>query len=73
MKAASKQALADAKWALMPEYVQGLSGDDHAYVIDGGSLLHQIPWQKGSTYNKICQKYTDYVCNAALWTGFSCV
>jgi len=61
MKAASKPALADAIWALMPEDVQGLSGDDHAYVIDGGSLLHRIPWQKGSTYNKIYQKYTDYV------------
>ena len=30
-------------------------------VVDGGSLLHRIPWQKGSTYNSICQKYTDYV------------
>jgi len=40
MKAASKPTLADAIWALMPEDVQGLSGDDHAYVIDGGSSLH---------------------------------
>jgi len=52
MKAANKPALADTIWALMPEDVQGLSD---VYVIDGSSLLHRIPWQKGSTYNKICQ------------------
>ncbi len=28
---------------------------------DGGALLHRIPWQRGSTYDTICQKYTDYV------------
>ena len=61
MKAANKPALADAIWALMPQYVQGPSENDHVYVVDGGSLLHQIPWQKGSTYDSICQKYTDYV------------
>jgi len=61
MKAENKPVLADAIWALVPEDVQGLLEDDHVDVIDGGSLLHQIPWQKGSTYNKICQKYTDYV------------
>ena len=60
MKAANKPALADAIWALMPQFVQGPSEND-VYVVDGGSLLHRIPWQKGSTYNIICQKYTDYV------------
>ena len=60
MKAANKPALADAIWALMPRFVQGPSEND-VYVVDGGSLLHRIPWQKGSTYNIICQKYTDYV------------
>ena len=61
MKAANKPALADAIWALMPEDVQSLSEDHYVYVIDGGSLLHRIPWQIGSTYNNISQKYTDYV------------
>ena len=50
MKAANKPALADAMWALMPQDVQGPSENDK-YVVDGGSLLHRIPWQKGSTYN----------------------
>ena len=58
MNAASKPALADAMWVLMPQYVQE---NDNVYVVDGGSLLHRIPWQKGSTYNSICQKYTDYM------------
>ena len=40
MKAANKPAFADTIWAFMPEDVQGLSEDDHAYVIVGGSLLH---------------------------------
>ena len=61
MNAANKPALADAIWALMPQYVQGPSKNDHVYVVDGGSLLHRIPWQKGSTYDSIYQKYTDYV------------
>ena len=44
----------------MPRFVHGPSEND-VYVVDGGSLLHRIPWQKGSTYNIICPKYTDYV------------
>ena len=47
-------------WALMPQDNQGPSEDDCVYVIDGGAL-HRIPWQKGSTYDSICKKYTDYV------------
>jgi len=43
----------------MPEDVQGLSEDDHVYVIDSGSLLHRIPWQKGRTYNKIFKWLTE--------------
>ena len=34
---------------------------DLQYVIDGGSLLHKIPWNKGSTYLAICMQYVDYV------------
>ena len=61
MKAANKPALADAIWALMPEDIQGPLDSDIVYVVDGGSLLHRIPWQKGSTYDSICIKYADYV------------
>ena len=32
------------------------------YVLDGGALLHRIPWPKGSpTYKEVCMTYCDYV------------
>ena len=31
------------------------------YVIDGGALLHRIPWERGTTFRSIIKKYTDYV------------
>ena len=31
------------------------------YVIDGGALLHRIPWERGTTFRSIVKKYTDYV------------
>ena len=30
-------------------------------ALDGGSLVHRIPWQRGITYNDICRLYTNYV------------
>ena len=32
---------------------------DH-YVLDGGSLLHRIPWKLGQSYGKIAQSYADF-------------
>ena len=62
MMHANKPALADAIWALMPKYVVGPTGQSQ-YVLDGGSLVHRIPWQRGTTYNDIliCILYTNYV------------
>ena len=31
------------------------------YVIDGGALLHGIPWERGTTFRCLVKKYTDYV------------
>lgn len=31
------------------------------YVIDGGALLHKIPWKVGSTFNQLFHQYSDYV------------
>ena len=31
------------------------------YILDGGSLLHKIPWQHGTTYTDVCKQYVDYV------------
>ena len=34
---------------------------DVQYVLDGGDLLHKIPWVKGSTYSEILKSYRNYV------------
>ena len=45
---------------LMPKDVVGPTGQSQ-HVLDGGSLVHRIPWQRGTTYNDICRRYTNYV------------
>ena len=30
------------------------------YILDGGSLLHRLPWKKGATYGMIAQTYADF-------------
>ena len=52
--------LADDIWSLMPKDVVGPTGQSQ-YALDGGSLVHRIPWQRGATYNDICRLYTNYV------------
>ena len=59
-EACYKPALADAIWAFMPKEVVGPTRQSQ-YALDGGSLVHRIPWQRGTTYNDICRLYTNYV------------
>jgi hypothetical protein len=35
--------------------------NDVQYVIDGGALLHRVPWNSGETYDAICSRYIRYV------------
>ena len=51
MRPANKPALADAIWVLMHKDVVEPTGQSQ-YVLDGWSLVHRIPWQRGTTYNK---------------------
>ena len=44
----------------MPKDIVGPTGQSQ-YVLDGGALVHRIPWQRGKTYNDICRLYTNYV------------
>jgi len=30
------------------------------YVLDGGSLLHRMPWKSGDSYGRIAQLYADF-------------
>ena len=52
MRPANKPVLADAIWVVMPKDVVEPTGQSQ-YVLDGGSLVHRIPWQRGTTYNDI--------------------
>lgn len=31
------------------------------YVLDGGSLIHKLPWSKNETFDEIIQRYFNYV------------
>ena len=34
--------------------------ETECHVLDGGSLLHRIPWQRGKSYGEIAQSYADF-------------
>jgi len=59
LRTAPKSFMADAMWKHTEEttvptgYVQ--------YVLDGGSLLHRVPWPPETTYSSICDMYVAYV------------
>jgi hypothetical protein len=64
MREPQKSTLAEALWILgdcSTEYV--VSTTDVQYVLDGGSLLHRIPWPRGATFGKIIDMYAEYVRN----------
>ena len=55
-----KATLADALWSTVQN--QDVSIPTQAkYILDGGSLLHSIPWKTGSTFSSLLQAYTGYV------------
>ena len=56
----NKAALADAIWGtIQPSSPQ--VPQDVSYVLDGGALIHKIPWITGQTYESLCGSYSDYV------------
>ena len=59
---ADKPALADAIWkACECDVSAHIPNDGIQHVLDGGALLHRIPWSRGCTYRDICHQYTEYV------------
>lgn len=70
-----KSVLADTLWKALPEE-QRKPSRDVQYVLDGGALLHRIPWPKGATFETICQMYVRYVmqrygCAVIVFDGYS--
>ena len=60
MKTSSKSILADALWNTVGEDLVEIP-DDVSYVLDGGALLHRIPWTQGVTFGEITDSYVKYV------------
>ena len=57
----NKPALADAIWATSKtNQTAGPTGNVH-FVLDGGALLHRVPWRPGITYDAICSLYVQYI------------
>ena len=57
---ANKASLADVLWKAMKEEQLQPSGDVR-YVLDGGALLHRIPWPRGFTFDGVSELYVNYV------------
>ncbi|GFS01233.1 hypothetical protein ElyMa_001091600 [Elysia marginata] len=64
LREADKAKLVDALVVLsaFKESEQNVAGEtiDSEYVLDGGSLLHIIPWRRSDTYASIGQTYLEY-------------
>ena len=61
MRQANKPQFADALWNMLPDQEATPLPDSVHYVLDGGALLHRIPWPAGLTYHEICVLYQEYV------------
>lgn len=59
IKVANKSTLLDAMWDANLQN-PGPS-EERQYILDGGALLHRIPWTRGNTWDEILQIYTQYV------------
>ena len=56
----NKASLADALWNMTSCEVAHLP-EDVQYVLDGGALLHRVPWISGDTYTILCNRYIQYI------------
>ena len=56
----NKAVLADYLWKSMKEEQWKPRGDVQ-YALDGGALLHRVPWLRGSTYDSVSHLYVRYV------------
>ncbi|KAL8606521.1 hypothetical protein ACOMHN_037752 [Nucella lapillus] len=53
-------ALLEYLWSSAKEDTT-LPNENINFVLDGGSLLHKLPWQRGSTYNQLAEMYAEFV------------
>ena len=60
LREAKKSVIADALWEYVKLDIPNLPDDVH-HVLDGGWLLHHLPWTKGKRYEELCQMYVDFI------------
>ena len=60
MKEAKKSDLANALWTLVNLETISIPANVQ-WVIDGGMLIHLIPWKRGSTYQEIFDSYIKFI------------
>ena len=62
LREANKAQLADtlASFVKVDESAQSVK-EPMYHVLDGGSLIHRLPWKKGDTYEDICDMYVKFV------------
>lgn len=56
---ANKPRIAKVIWNAVPH--DDVPEKDILYVLDGGALLHRLPWEIGETYGAIVETYIGYV------------
>ena len=56
---AQKSTLADTLWTTANPNAASIP-DNVRYVLDGGALLHRIPWSQGASYESILETYSKY-------------
>ena len=62
MRAAKKAYLADAIWSSGECSAGKLNMlNDCSFVIDGGSLIHKLPWEKGLSFGEMLDRYVASV------------
>ena len=78
MRTAQKANLADAIWSSGEYSAEKLNmPNDCSFVIDGGSLIHKLPWEKGLSFGEIIDRYVasvkriDAVSITVVFDGYS--
>jgi len=63
MRPAVKAALADALWTMAgcTDIPFPKLDENTLFVLDGGSLLHRLPWPRGATFGGLCTSYVNFV------------
>ena len=58
---AQKSTLADSLRSLVDQNTASISSENVRFVLDGGALLHRIPWSRGSSFESILSTYGNFV------------